>query len=74
MPIGERALFWTRLYVELVRPGFVGERFAEQLFLSSVGTPLCPDWVSRKVRAYVAAAGLAKKNSCHLLRHSVATV
>jgi integrase/recombinase XerD len=74
VPIGERALFWTRLYLELVRPGFVTDRYPEHLFLSSVGTPLCPDWVSRKVRRYMAKAGVHKKGSCHLLRHSVATL
>src|SRR6202034_2342490 len=74
VPIGERAMFWTRLYLELVRPMFMNERYPEHLFLSSVGTPLCPDWVSRKVRRYLAKAGVNKKGSCHLLRHSVATL
>ncbi len=74
VPIGERALFWLRLYVEIVRPGFVTSQFPEHLFVSSVGTPLCPDWLSRRVRAYIAAAGVDKKGSCHLLRHSVATL
>ncbi len=74
VPVGERALFWTRLHLELVRPSFVSERYPEHLFLSSVGTPLCPDWVSRSVRRYMAKAGVHKKGSCHLLRHSVATL
>ncbi len=42
VPVGERALFWTRLYLDLVRPAFVADRYPEHLFLSSVGTPLCP--------------------------------
>lgn len=74
VPIGERALFWLRLYVELARPGFVGDRFPNHLFLSSVGTPLCADWLSRKVRRYLALAGVDKRGSCHLLRHTVATL
>jgi integrase/recombinase XerD len=74
VPVGERALFWTRLYLELVRPSFVTDHYPEHLFLSSVGTPLCPDWVSRKIRRYLAKAGVAKKGSCHLLRHSVANL
>lgn len=74
VPVGERALFWLRLYGELVRPGFVGERFLERLFLSSAGTPLCPDWLSRRVRRYLATAGIDKRGSCHLLRHTVATL
>jgi integrase/recombinase XerD len=74
VPIGERALFWLRLYVELTRPGFVSDRYPEHLFLSSAGTPLCPDWLSRKVRGYLALAGVDKRGSCHLLRHTVATL
>jgi integrase/recombinase XerD len=74
VPVGERALFWVRLYAEIVRPGFLCSRFPEHLFLSSAGTPLCPDWLCRQVRRYLAEAGIAKRGSCHLLRHSVATL
>lgn len=74
VPIGERALFWLRLYVELARPGFDPDGRTDILFLSSVATPLCADWLSRKVRRYIAAADVHKKGSCHLLRHSVATL
>jgi len=74
VPIGERALFWLRLYTELVRPHYVNDRFPYHLFLSSVGTPLCPDWLSASVRHYIALAGIEKRGSCHLLRHSVATL
>jgi integrase/recombinase XerD len=74
VPIGERALFWLRLYVEIVRPGFLSDQFPDQLFVSSHGTPLCADWLCRKVRRYLVAAGIDKRGSCHLLRHSVATL
>jgi len=74
VPIGERALFWVRLYVEIVRTQFVTDQFPDHLFLSSVGTPLCADWLCRKVRAYLAKAGVDKRGSCHLLRHSMATL
>jgi site-specific recombinase XerD len=74
VPIGERALFWVRLYAEIVRPGFVGAEYPDHLFLSSAGTPLCPDWLCRKVRRYLEMAGIDKRGSCHLLRHTVATL
>ena len=74
VPIGERALFWLRLYLELVRPLFAADQNAPQLFLSSVGKPLCADWLSRRIRRYLAAAGVDKNGSCHLLRHTVATL
>ena len=50
------------------------DRFPDHLFLSPKGTPLCPDWLCRKVRRYLATAGIDKHGSCHLLRHSVATL
>jgi integrase/recombinase XerD len=74
VPIGERALFWVRLYVNIVRPGFAAAEHPDRLFLSSVGTPICPDWLCRRVRHYLDAAGIAKSGSCHLLRHTVATL
>ena len=74
VPIGERALFWVQLYVGLVRPLFALGQDLEVLFLSSVGTSICADWLCRKVRAYLCQAGIHKRGSCHLLRHSVATL
>jgi integrase/recombinase XerD len=74
VPIGERALFWLRLYLDLVRPRFASDPAVSQLFLSSVGKPLCADWLSRRIRRYLATAGITKKGSCHLLRHTVATL
>jgi integrase/recombinase XerD len=44
------------------------------LFLSASGEALCADWLSRTVRAYVKAGAPAKKGSCHLFRHSAATL
>lgn len=74
VPIGERALFWVRLYLGLVRPFFACDAESDALFLSSVGTALCPDWLCRRVRSYLRSAGIDKRGSCHLLRHSVATL
>ena len=74
VPIGERALFWLRLYTELARPHFVTDRFPNHLFLTSLGTPVCPNSLSRAVGRYIAAAGIEKRGSCHLLRHTVATL
>ena len=74
VPIAERALFWLRLYLDLARPRFSNEQTIEQLFLSSVGTPICADWLSRKIKRYLQDANIDKKGSCHLLRHTVATL
>jgi len=74
VPIGERAQFWVRLYVGIVRPLFVADHTLDVLFVSSVGTPICADWLCRKVRSYLQKAEIHKRGSCHLLRHSVATL
>jgi len=74
VPIGERALAWARRYVEEVRPSLAKYPDAGVLFLSASGEPLCAEWLSRTVRAYVKAGAPAKKGSCHLFRHTAATL
>ncbi len=74
VPIGERALFWVQLFLGLVRPLFGSAQALEVLFVSSVGTPICADWLCRKIRTYLRQAGIHKRGSCHLIRHSVATL
>ncbi len=41
---------------------------------SASGEALCVDWLTRTVRAYVKAGAPAKEGSCHLFRHSVASL
>ena len=74
VPIGERALFWVRLYTGTGRPALLAGRSSDHLVISSAGTPLCRDWLCRQVRRYFTAAGVHKRGSCHLLRHTVATL
>ena len=74
VPIGQRALFWLRLYLDLARPRLAGDAQPERLFISTAGTAVCPDWLSRKIRRYLAAAAIDKQGSCHLLRHTAATL
>jgi len=74
VPVGGRALDWTRRYVDEVRPQLVaktGDRGV--LFLSALGRPICADWLTRTVHAYVAVGAPTKRGSCHLFRHSAAT-
>jgi integrase/recombinase XerD len=44
------------------------------LFLSGEGTALTPGSLSDRVRDYVDQAGIGKKGSCHLFRHTMATL
>ena len=44
------------------------------LFLNTDGSPVKIDTLSRWVRKYFDAAQITKKGSCHLFRHTVATL
>lgn len=74
VPIGERALSWLAAYRDEVRPGLVAGRDSMTLFLSRDGVPLDPKRLSEKVRGYVKASDIGKPGSCHLLRHTAATL
>ena len=74
VPLGERAKAWLSAYRDKVRPGLVVGRDPGALFLSRDGRPLDPKRLSEKVRGYVEAAGTGKPGSCHLLRHTAATL
>jgi integrase/recombinase XerD len=74
IPIGERALAWIERYLVEVRPGLlVGDR-TEVLFLTNLGEPITPNRMTDIVRKCVNAADIAKRGSCHLFRHTMATL
>lgn len=75
LPIGQRALAWIQKYVTDVRPEMVAEPDEHFLFLTVDGTPyrkvsLLNDLVNR----YVGAAQITKRGSCHMWRHTMATL
>jgi integrase/recombinase XerD len=74
IPIGERAIAWIDRYQTQVRPGLVIERGNATLFLTQAGEAFTPDRLTQLVRGYVNAADLGKSGSCHLLRHTMATL
>jgi integrase/recombinase XerD len=74
VPLGARATVWLAAYRDRVRPGLVAGRDPGNLFLSRDGRALEPKRLSEKVRGYVEAASTAKPGSCHLLRHTAATL
>jgi integrase/recombinase XerD len=74
VPIGERALQWVDKYRFDVRPQLVVDPSNDLLFVNHVGQVLGMQWLSQKVRDYVIAAGLGKIGSCHLFRHTMATL
>ena len=74
IPIGERALRWIDRYQTRVRPELVIERGNTTLFLTQAGEAFTPDRLTQLVRGYVEAANTGKHGSCHLLRHTMATL
>jgi integrase/recombinase XerD len=74
VPIGERALWWTETYLDEVRPRLLRSLAEQTLFLTSRGRAFRPNRLSELVRGYVAAAEIGKQGSCHLWRHTTATL
>lgn len=74
IPIGTRALAWIDKYVTEVRPSLVREPDDGVLFLTNLSEPFTPNRLTQMVREYVDAAQLNKRGSCHLFRHTMATL
>jgi len=74
VPIGQRALRWVARYLRRSRPGLVQGADPGWLFLSRRGTPLRLNRLSERVSGHVRRVGLGKGGSCHLFRHTMATV
>lgn len=74
VPIGERAIAWVAKYCADVRPGLVVPPDAGVLFLTKEGLDFTPDHLSGLVARYVERADMAKRGSCHLFRHTMATL
>ena len=74
VPIGERALAWLEKYFREVRPSLMVPPDDGTVFLSNDGHALTPDALTDMGAAYVSAANLGKNGSCHLFRHTMATL
>lgn len=74
IPIGDRAVAWVRKYVDEERGSLVVEPDEGWLFLTRDGERPSLNLLSRMVHERVAAAELNKRGSCHLFRHTMATL
>lgn len=74
VPIGARALAWVQKYLDAVRPHLVFGPDPGYLFLTREGEAFSPNRLTQMVREYVADAALGKTGSCHLFRHTAATL
>jgi integrase/recombinase XerD len=75
VPIGKRALSWIAKYIAEARSKLarLGDE-AGSLFVTEQGAPLTVRYLTAMVTRYVTRAGFAKAGSCHLFRHTCATL
>lgn len=73
-PMGERAFAWVRKYIDEARPHLLDGPDNGTLFLSERGEKLDTRRLSALVRDHIKAADLGKRGSCHLFRHTCATL
>jgi integrase/recombinase XerD len=74
IPIGDRALAWIAKYLNEVRPQIALADDEGILFLALTGDSISPLSLGQMVSAYIKQSGVNKTGSCHLFRHTMATL
>jgi integrase/recombinase XerD len=73
VPLGEHAIAWVRRYLRDARPVFTRKADCGRLFVNPRGRALSRQSLWHAVRRAAAAAGVRRKVSPHVLRHSFAS-
>ncbi|RMG56870.1 MAG: site-specific tyrosine recombinase XerD [Deltaproteobacteria bacterium] len=73
VPLGEPAIKALRRYIEEVRPFLFAKGGSNRVFLNRYGKGISRQWMWKLVRAYALRAGIRKRVTPHVLRHSFAT-
>lgn len=74
VPIGARALGWIDRYLQEARPRLAAVPDSGFLFLTSRGNRIRENRLSELIRHYLRRAALGKEGSCHVFRHTMATL
>jgi integrase/recombinase XerD len=74
VPVGARALQWIDKYLADVRPDLASGADDGTLFLSTYGQALGVERLAEIVREAVNDSGIGKRGSCHMFRHTMATL
>jgi integrase/recombinase XerD len=76
VPVGERALHWLDKYLAEARPLLLGaaETPSQLVFVTQRGRAVHPNQLSSQVRRLMNQAGITKVGSCHLFRHTAASL
>ena len=72
--IGERAVQWIEKYLIEVRPRLCPSLNEQAIFLNTLGTQMNANRLGSQVHAIIRSAGIGKSGSCHLFRHTFATL
>jgi integrase/recombinase XerD len=70
----ERAALWCERYLQEARPELAREPDNGILFLSVTGAAIYEQNLTRAITSYVRESGIGKPGSCHLFRHTMATL
>lgn len=77
VPLGDEAVYWTRRYLETVRPTFIralkSQQAPAEVFLTQRGKAFTRQGIWKNLNKYVKQAGIPFRVSPHMLRHSFAT-
>ena len=74
IPAGERCLHFLSRYSQAARPELLLDSKEQTLFLTVRGEPMTLGILTRLAGRYVDEAALTKRGSCHLFRHTMATL
>jgi integrase/recombinase XerD len=74
VPIGERAIAWVKKYIDDVREAHAPDEAQRALFVTIDGDPLSGNRLSELVKRTIDASGVEKHGSCHMFRHTAATL
>jgi len=74
VPMGERAAAWLVRYLTDARPHLLVGADPGAVFLATNGERLGATWLTGAVHRYIEGSGVGKPGSCHLFRHSAATL
>lgn len=74
IPIGDRALHWVERYLNHARPQMASEPDEGFVFLTKTGKPMGPGFVSARCSHHIKKAGIEHGGSCHVFRHTFATL
>lgn len=73
VPIGEEAMRWVQRYLQESRRQLLKGRESDFLFISRYGKPMSRQQFWKSIKAYGKRAGIRKRITPHLLRHSFAS-